>query len=207
VNWKDHRALALALRDQGLADCIAARRNLRFDTIRILQRQTNLAHLVVAKCQQSLEKLTKGYLLWHSGSFDPTKGHTPFSEALGTSPEVDSLCTALNRINPRVVHDLKWLETLAPRPPELPPEYQGRLAPLELIKENTEYPYWSQEAAALVIAAQGLTLQNQAHRAITALRSFLWALSLSDPPVFTSEIRDFLQDHPFSTAIVSAEAS
>jgi hypothetical protein len=204
VNWEDHRLLALALRDQGLADCIAARRNLRFDTIRILQRQTNLAHLVVAKRQQSLEKLTKGYLLWHSGSFDPTKGHTPFSEALGTNPEVDNLCTALNRINPRAVRDLKWLETLAPRLPELPLEYQGRLVPLELIQENTEYPYWS--AGSLVIAAEGLTLQNQALRAITALRSFLRALSLSDPPAFTSEIRDFLQDHPFSTAIASAEA-
>ncbi|MGA2619794.1 MAG: hypothetical protein ABSF26_19450 [Thermoguttaceae bacterium] len=206
MNWQNHRVLAIALRDQGLADCIAARRNLSFDTVRILQRQTNLAHLVVAKCQQALEKLTKGYLLWHAGSFDPTKGHCPFSEALGANPEVDKLCAALNKINPGVVRDLKWLETLAPQLPDVPPGYRGRLVPLEFIRENSEYPYWSNATGTLVIATQGLTIQNQARRAITAVRSFLRALALSDPAAFTSEIRDFLREFPFSTAIAPAEA-
>jgi hypothetical protein len=111
----------------------------------------------------------------------------------------------MNRINSRVVADLKWLESLAPRPPEVPDAYLGKRIPLHMIQENTEYPYWSAASGSLVIAAQGLSMQGHAVRAITALRNFLRALALSDPAAFTSDIRDFLREHPFSTAIADRE--
>ena len=143
MNWQEPKRLALALRDQGLCDCIAARANLRADSFQVLGRATNLAHLVVAKCQQSVEKIMKGYLLWHSGSFDPTKGHAPFTNALIVEPaparEITALCTSLNRLNRQIVAELKWLESMAPHPPSLTDEEKGKPVPLHKIKANSEY--------------------------------------------------------------------
>lgn len=207
MNWQEYKTLALGLRNQGLADGVAARSALRPGVIRILGCDTTLAHLVVAKSQQSVEKLTKGYLLWHSKSFDPTKGHTPFSRAL-TLPEsqrsyFDSLCFKINRLDRRVVAELKWLESLAPHSPELPPEESDNLQPLTIIAENTEYPFWSQSLQELVTTATGLSLENHGVRAIKAVRTFLQAIAKSDPPQFTRGVREFLDDLPFSTAITA----
>lgn len=207
VNWLEHKTLAIGLRNQGLADCVAARFALRPGVIRILGCDTTLAHLVVAKSQQSVEKLTKGYLLWHSKSFDPTKGHTPFTRAL-TLPDsqrlyLEALCFKLNRLDRRVVAELKWLESLAPQPPELPPEERSDLQSLTIIAENTEYPFWSQSLQELVTTATGLSLENHGVRAIKAVRTFLQAIARSDPPQFTRGVREFLDELPFSTAITA----
>lgn len=204
MNWQQPKILALALRDQGLADCLAARLNLRTETWLVSERRINLAHVVVAKCQQAVEKLVKGYLLFHSGTFDPSEGHTPFTEALAASPkirsEINDLCAALNRLDRRVVGELKWLEGLAPHPPEVASEERGKLIALQKIVENTEYAYWSTTANGLVIAAQGLLMNNQGVRAIKAVRTFLQALARSGPEAFTKDIGRFLDDHPFSIA-------
>ena len=207
MNWQEPRRLALALRDQGLCDCIAARSNLRADNYRVLGRATNLAHLVVAKCQQSVEKIMKGYLLWHSGNFDPTKGHTPFTNALAAEPgparEITALCTALNRHNHRRVAELKWLESMAPHPPLLNEDEKGLLVALQKIEVNSEYAFWDHAANNLVIAAEGLHMRVHGQRAATALLAFLQVLSRSEPEPYTKEILEFLEDHPFSTAIVA----
>ncbi|HJT32839.1 MAG TPA: hypothetical protein VJ783_12435 [Pirellulales bacterium] len=205
MNWLDHKTLAIGLRDQGLADCVAARFALRPGLIEILGSKTTLAHLVVAKSQQTVEKLTKAYLLWHSRSFDPTKGHTPFTRALEL-PEnqrlvFDAMCIKLNRLNRNVVAELKWLESLAPHAPEVPVQERGNLQPLTILAENTEYPFWSVGSGRLVTTANGLSMENHGVRAIKAVRTFLGAMSSSDPPQFTKALRQFLEDLPFSTAV------
>jgi len=204
VNWQQHKTLATALRDQGLADCLAARANLRADgaVLQVCGRRITQAHVVVAKCQQSIEKIVKGYLLWHSGAFDPTKGHTPFTRALGNEkhPEIERLCYSLNRINARVVNDIKWLEDLAPRRPTLADDEKGSPVPLNRLSENSEYAFWS-PATGVVIAAEGLTMRYHAIRAVKALRAFLTAMARSTPEAFTKDIGFFLEEHPFSTAL------
>jgi hypothetical protein len=205
MNWRDHKTLAVGLRDQALADCIAARFALRPATFSLHHSQTTLAHLVTAKCQQSVEKLTKGYLLWHSGSFDPTRGHTPFTRTLGLPEKqravIDKLCMQLNRLSRRAVAELKWLESLAPHSPEALEGEKGYLQPLEGIQENSEYPYWSTPHGRLVTAAEGLDLEKHGVRAIKAVRIFFEAMALSDPRVYTKAIEVFLVAYSFSTAI------
>jgi hypothetical protein len=205
MNWQDHKILAGALREQGLADCIAARFALRPVSFPLFGNPTTLAHVVIGKSQQSVEKLLKGYLLWHSGAFDPTKGHRPLTETL-TLPEkqrgvIEALCIRLNQLNPRVVGQIKWLENLAPHPPDVPEAERGNLQPLTGIQENAEYPYWSAPHNRLVIAAEGLLLQDQGVQAIKAVRTLLTALASSDPRAYTKPIAEFLETYPFSTAV------
>jgi hypothetical protein len=88
VQWQDHRTLAEGLRDQGLVDCLVAWNCLKNnDEFVLFDRRMNLAHVVAAKAQQAIEKVTKGWLLWLSSSFDPTKGHTPFTRELESQVE------------------------------------------------------------------------------------------------------------------------
>jgi hypothetical protein len=204
VLWKDHRTLAAVLRDQGLVDCLVARYCMnKDDEFTEFHAGANLAHLVVAKAQQSVEKVTKGWLLWQSSSFDPTKGHAPFThelESQAESKERQRLLIALNRLNARLVKDLKWLESLAPRPPIVSVGH-GRLPqPLTIIAENTEYPFWSPTAKRLVTCAEGLSMREHGSRAIKAVRVFLEAMTHSDPREFTEAIRLFLERYRISTS-------
>jgi len=206
VLWEKNRELAIALRNQGLADCLAARFALRPVDLKLFGQPVTFAHMVVSKSQQSVEKLTKGYLLWHSQSFDPTKGHTPFTELIGDQPEhneraLKRLMQALTLVSKSTVGELKWLESLAPKPPTVAEDLRGNLQPLEILQENTEYPFWSTGQGALVAPAQGITLLNQGVRAFKALRTYLTALSKSDPPDYCRPIGEFLETHPMSTEI------
>lgn len=187
VLWQQNRKLALGLRDQGLADCLAARFALRPVEQRLFDQPVTFAHLIVSKAQQAVEKLTKGYLLWLSQSFDPTKGHSPFTnlledESRQSRARINRLIQALNMVNKLIVRELKWLESLAPRPPTVPEAERGNLQPLHIIQENTEYPFWSQARQSLIIPAQGITLRSHGVRAFKAVRNYLMALSQSDPP-------------------------
>ena len=129
MNWQRPKDLSLALRDQGLCDCLAARANFGDGSLKVAGRQTTFAHVVVAKCQQSIEKILKGYLLWHNSSFDPTKGHSPLEDAfqseVGPPSVIQELCSALNRINRKLVSELKWLESLAPARQNSPTTRKG----------------------------------------------------------------------------------
>jgi hypothetical protein len=40
------------------------------------------------------------------------------------------------------MRELKWLESLAPKPPPVDADQRGNLQLLEIIQENTEYPFW-----------------------------------------------------------------
>jgi hypothetical protein len=206
VLWQQNRDLALSLRDQGLADCLAARFALRLVDLRLFGQPVTFAHLTVSKSQQAVEKLTKGYLLWHSQSFDPTKGHAPFTNLLEDQPQqqrraLERLIQALNLVNKSIVRELKWLESLAPRPPTVPEAERGNLQPLHIIQENTEYPFWSHAKQSLVTPAQGITLRGHGVRAFKAARSYLTAFSQSDPPEYCLPIREFLQSFQMSTGI------
>ncbi len=164
------------------------------------------AHMVVSKSQQTVEKLTKGYLLWHSQSFDPTKGHDPFTNLLEEQSQyqrraLERLIQALNLVNKSIVRELKWLESLAPRQPVVPEAERGNPQPLHIIQENTEYPFWSQAKQMLVTPAQGMTLLGHGVRAFKAARNYLTALSRSDPPDFSVPLRDFLVTFPMSTVL------
>lgn len=204
--WEKNKELAVALRNQGLADCLGSRFALRLVDLKLFGEPVTFAHLVVSKSQQSVEKLTKGYLLWHSQSFDPTKGHAPFTELIEDQPQnhqraLTRLIQTLNRVNKSIVRELKWLEFLAPKPPIIAEDQRGNLQPLEIIPENTEYPFWSVAKGSLVVPAQGITLWNQGVRAFKALRTYLTALSRSDPPDYCNQIGEFLEYHPMSTEI------
>lgn len=202
--WEDHKALAIALRDQGLADGLAARFALRPLDLNLLGQPVTFAHLVVSKSQQAVEKLTKGYLLWQSPSFDPTKGHAPFTELIEDPSNrnlrgLKRLVQALNYKNRSLIKQLKWLEDLAPRPPTVAEDRRGHLQALEILRENTEYPFWSASAGALVTPARGISLSNHAVPAFKALRSYLTVLAESDPPEYREGIGQFLEDHPMNT--------
>ena len=203
MQWQDHRTLAEALRDQGLIDCLVAWNCLRNnEEFLIFDRTVNQAHVVAAKSQQAVEKVTKGWLLWLSASFDPTKGHTPFThelESLRERKELKRLLTSLNRLNPRVVKDIKWLESLAPHPPKVPADQHGYLQPLTIIGENTEYPFWSPAGNRLVASGEGLSMRVHGSRAIKAVRTFLEAMARSDPSEFTAPIRQFIDQNRIST--------
>jgi len=165
---------------------LAARFALRPTELKLFDRPITFAHLVVAKSQQAVEKLTKGYLLWHSQSFDPTKGHAPFTYVLEDQPQdqrkaLERLIQALNHVNKKIVRQIKWLESLAPKPPDIPEADRGNLQPLNIISESTEYPFWSQSKNRLVSPAEGITLLGHGAPAFKAARTYLTALGQSDP--------------------------
>ncbi|MGO9814911.1 MAG: hypothetical protein ACLP53_29605 [Isosphaeraceae bacterium] len=203
MQWQDHRTLAEGLRDQGLVDCLVAWNCLKNnDEFVLFDRRMNLAHVVAAKAQQAIEKVTKGWLLWLSSSFDPTKGHTPFTRELESQVErreFKRLLFSLNRLNRKVISDIKWLEGLAPHTPFVPADQAGAAQPLTIIAENTEYPFWLPARDQLVASAEGLFMRVHGSRAIKAARTFLEAMAQSDPPTFTKPIRQFLEEHRIST--------
>ena len=204
--WENNKELAIALRNQGLADCLTARFALRPVDLKLFGQPMTFAHLVVLKSQQSVEKLTKGYLLWHSPSFDPTKGHAPFTHLIEDQPQnqqraLRHMIQALNLVSKSIVRELKWLESMAPKPPPVAADQRGELHPLEIIQENTEYPYWSVANRSLITPAKGITLLGHGVRAFKTVRTYLTALSNSDPPEYCKQIGEFLKVHPMSTEI------
>jgi hypothetical protein len=206
VLWQQNRELAVSLRNQGLADCLAARLALRPAELNLFGQKVTFAHLSVSKSQQAVEKLTKGYLLWHSQSFDPTKGHSPFTSLLEDQPPdqrraLERLVQALNLVNKSIVREIKWLELLAPKPPVVPEADRGNLQPLHILQENTEYPFWSPAHHSLVTPANGITLLGHGVRAFKAARSYLTALGHSDPVDYCLPIREFLQTFSMSTEV------
>lgn len=203
--WLQHGVLAAALRDQGLADYLAARFALRPVQLRLFGQPVTFAHVTVSKAQQAVEKLTKGYLLWQFPSFDPTKGHSPFTSLIADQPTHQSralkrLTQTLNLVNRSIVRELKWLESLAPKLPIVPVADRGNRQPLHIIEENAEYPYWSSARNSLVTSATGMTLEHGV-RAFKAARTYLTSLSQSDPPGYCTPIREFLQTFPMSTEV------
>lgn len=204
--WQQHRELATSLRDQALADYLAARLAIRSQELIVVDRVTTFAHLAVAKSQQAVEKITKGYLLWHSQSFDPTKGHTPFTQLLEDQPQherkaLERLVQALNHANKKIVRQVKWLETLAPRLPDVPESDRGNFQPLSLIAPNTEYPFWSVAENRLISPAEGLTMLGHAAPAFKAARTYLFALGQSDPQAYCMPIRRFLETYALTTEV------
>ena len=186
-----------------MADLLAARFALRPTQLSLSDRPITFAHLAVAKSQQAIEKVTKGYLLWHSRSFDPTKGHTPFTYLLEdqTRPALQRLIQALNHVNKTIVRQIKWLESLAPKLPAVAEANRGNLQPLSIIPENTEYPFWSQAKNRLVGPAEGMTLLAHGAPAFKAARTYLVALGQSDPQDFCLPIRRFVEDYSLSTEV------
>ena len=166
----------------------------------------SLSPCVVAKSQQAIEKVTKGYLLWHSQSFDPTKGHAPFTYLLQDQPPnqrkpLKLLTEALNHVNKRIVKEILWLESLAPKPPAVPEAERGNLQPLNIILVNTEYPFWSSAKNRLLSPAEGITLRGDGIRAFKAARTYFVALAKSDPRDYSRPIQDFLDSYPLSTEV------
>ena len=204
--WRDHKHLATALRDHGLADYLAARFALRPAELMLFDRPITFAHLVVAKSQQAIEKLTKGYLLWHFQSFDPTKGHAPFTALLEDQPQhlrkaLDRLFLTFNRMKAPIITEIKWLESLAPKPPDVPESERGNLQPLNIISENTEYPFWSITENRLVSPAEAMGIRDYGVRAFKAVRTYVKALSGSAPAKFCLPIREFLEVYSLSTEV------
>jgi hypothetical protein len=72
---------------------------------------------------------------------------------------------------------------------------------LEIIQENTAYPFWSAAKESPVAPAHGITFRGHGVRAFKTLRTYLTALSKSDPPEYIRQIGEFLEVHPMSTGI------
>jgi hypothetical protein len=204
--WHQYRDLALALRDQGLADCFAARFALRNVELNVFDRRVTFAHLVVAQSQQSVEKVTKGFLLWHSKSFDPTKGHAPFSSLLKDQPSnqrkaMERLTLALGHVNEKIVRQVKWLESLAAQRPNVSKAERGEPLALNTIPENCEYPFWSSAQGRLVIPAEGMDLRIHAAVAFKAAKTYLTAIGHSEARDYCEPIRIFLQSYRLDTQV------
>lgn len=120
--WQDYRTIAGGLRDQACADLLAAAFLLRSQEFTINGQQTTFTHVVMAKCQQACEKLLKGYFLFVDRSFDPTAGHRPMSDTTEmTEHQIrrrDKFFITVNRGNSKIVSELKWIESHAPRRPQ-----------------------------------------------------------------------------------------
>jgi hypothetical protein len=153
-------------------------------------------------------KVTKGYLLRLSGSFDPAKGHKPFTTALEQYDDLKKpmkrLLQSLNRANSRLVSELKWLESLAPARPKPPDPPAGAAAdpqPLHIITMNSEYPFWigGQADGRLSYPAAVFAPQKFAVRAFKVARAYIDILAESEPEDFCLPLRTFLNQYPFST--------
>jgi len=212
VNWQNHHVLAAALRDQGLADVLAGKFCLRGDEFSISGVTTTLGHVAVGKCQQGVEKVTKGYLLRLSGAYDPAKGHKPFTTALEQYEDLKKpmkrLLQSLNRANSRLVAELKWLESLAPARPKPPDPPAGVPVaagpqPLHIIPMNSEYPFWTGGPVdgSLSYPAAVFVPRNFPVRAFKTARTYIEILAGSEPDDFCQPLRNFLNHYPFSTEL------
>jgi hypothetical protein len=203
LNWHDHRILASSLRDQGLADLVTAKVCLNASDYFAFGRQFSHSHVVVSMGQQSIEKVTKGYLLWHTRSFDPTKGHRPFTLSLGRvlPTEIQSLLQRLNRQSRSLVNRLRQLEAMSPQLPMVADEHRGQLQPLNILERNSEYPFWQgpADSGRLVTPAEGMS-RSDAVEAIRTCKRYLDVLAQSDPRQFTNPIQEFLNENPIATS-------
>lgn len=140
--WDDHRTIAGGLRDQACADLLAAQFLLRSRVFTINGRETNFAHVVLAKSQQACEKLLKGYFLFNDRGFDPTAGHRPMTDTTELSDyqrqRWRDFFTLINRGNNQTVAELKWIESLAPHRPQ--PVIRDNPAPLAALPADVEIP-------------------------------------------------------------------
>ncbi len=120
--WQDRKLLAAALRDQACADLLVARYLLVSAKCIVNGRTTTFGHAVVAKCQQAVEKLTKGLILFHDGTFDPAGSHTPLTDLLSSGRallgKMQKFVLVLDRNN-GLVRNLRWLEAFAPQRPRM----------------------------------------------------------------------------------------
>ncbi len=108
---------------------------------------------------------------------------------------------ALNHANKRIVKEILWLESLAPKPPAVPGAERGNLQPLYIILVNTEYPFWSSAKNRLVSPAEGITLLGHGARAFKAARTYFVALAKSDPKEYSRPIQYFLDSFQLSTEV------
>jgi hypothetical protein len=203
MNWQSPRDLATRLRDQSMADFLAARLCLRLDTFVISGNLTTFAHNVVSKCQQATEKCLKGFLLWHDPSFDPKIGHAPLERILfGNIPgHIQRLINTLNKVDPQLVRNIRWLEDLAPgRLADLAGLDPGKPLPLTVIPKNSEYPFWSESINALVTPAESISMRADGLKAIKTAHALLRTLSSSQPAEYCAPISEFLEVHRISTA-------
>ncbi len=51
---------------------------------------------------------------------------------------VTRLIAAMNKSSSALVNELRWLASLAPAAPDVPPQFKGSLVPLNYLVENTE---------------------------------------------------------------------
>jgi hypothetical protein len=78
------------------------------------------------------------------------------------------------------MRELKWLESLVPKPPPVDADQRGNLQLLEIIQENTEYLPGRPAKSRSSLPRMGIRLFGQGVRAFKTLRIYLTALSKSD---------------------------
>ncbi len=157
-----------------------------------LRAKINRFHLVIAKSQQSVEKIMKGYLLWHEESFNPFGTHSIITglidkEIGGRTSRLRKVRETLQRSPGHLFEELKWLEASAPKAPKF-----TNLAALSSkdILHNSEYPFFC-ERAGIVCPAEYFT-QNDALRALNSARKFLTLIAdLPTDRAATAQIESF----------------
>jgi HEPN domain-containing protein len=206
LDAQDRLSFARKLRDQGLVDLLIAQEIFLVTEVLKLpvaqnQPQINRYHLTIAKSQQSLEKVVKGYLLWHQESVSPFGGHAVITGIFdkqigGNTSRLEKLRRAL-RTAKKIHGDIRWLESAAPRAPS------GRRGWADLnaadLVENAEYPF-SHPSAGIVCPAEHFTYRD-ARRAIQTARQTLQIIAslsadaskVAARETFEGAMQDFLR--------------
>ncbi len=202
MDAQDRLSFACKLRDQGLVDLLIAQEVLLIKKVFKLPGAQylppiNRYHLTIAKSQQSLEKVVKGYLLWHRESVSPFGGHAVITGIFdkqigGNTSRLKKLRETLRRT--KIHGDIRWLESMAPKAPS------GQRGGADLnaadLVENAEYPF-SHPSAGIVCPAEHFT-DRDALRAILTARQTLQIVASLSPNVaaretFEGAMQDFLR--------------
>jgi len=75
----------------------------------------------------------------------------------------------------------------------------GLPQPLQITPLNSEYPFWSEAAGALVTPASELNPRQSGVKAMKIAIAFFKTMSRSDPRALTSPLSDFFDRYPLSS--------
>jgi len=205
VNAEDRIELALLTRDQGLADLLAARAYLGSETLSFLttRGKSDCAHVAVCKCQQSSEKVLKGYFLFHQQNLNPFSGHNPLQRVLAKSgrdtPFLQKFRLVIRQHPGGFLKGVQWLEGMVPSPPATTNINKLSLPDLPM---NTEYAFWDKKSCALTLPAVYFR-PRAALQAVLVATSLCKIISASGDAIYEKGLKDFLERFPPGSLPVS----
>jgi hypothetical protein len=199
MNAHERTELAMHTLYQGLADLLGARAYLDGQvslTFSTPLGRLELAHMAVSKSHQSVEKVLKGYLVFHGQSINPFRGHDPLTRVMngegGNASFLLKFRTTMRQSSGGIIHRLLSMEQMAPNPPPVQDLDQIELTDLPI---NTEYPFWDNAAGYLTSPAIHFK-RADAFNAIRVTISLCEILAGEDDDDYTQGLRRFLETFP-----------